>query len=64
MTLSERITQLVNQHGSLRAAARVVEIDASYLCRLGRGAKVRPGKKLLRRLGVQQVITYELTKKG
>jgi len=59
MTLRERINQLVSQHGSLRAVARVTEIDAGYLSRLRTGEKVNPEKDKLRRLGLRQVVCYE-----
>ncbi len=59
VTLKERIEELVEQHGSLRAAARVIEIDAGYLCRLANGEKVRPGKDFLRKMGIRSVLTYE-----
>ena len=62
MTLQERIDQLVQQHGGLRAAARVTEIDASYLSRLRSGEKVNPEKDKLRRLGLRRVVSYELIK--
>lgn len=60
MTLQERIDQLVRQHGSLRAVARVIEIDAGYLSRLRAGEKARPGDVLLRKMGLRRVVTYEL----
>jgi hypothetical protein len=60
MTLQERIEQLVEKHGSLRAAARVTEINPGYLSRLRSGEKVNPEKDKLRRLGVRRVVTYEL----
>lgn len=60
MTLQERIDQLVQQHGSLRAVARVTEIDAGYLSRLRSGEKARPENAKLRRLGLRRVVTYEL----
>lgn len=59
MTLSERIHELLAQHGSLRAVARVTEIDAGYLSRLHAGKKVNPGKDKLRRLGLRRVVTFE-----
>lgn len=62
MTLAERIDQLVEQHGSLRALARVTEIDAGYLSRLRSGEKINPEKAKLRRLGLRRVVTYELLK--
>lgn len=60
MTLAERIEQLVAQHGSLRAVARVTEIDVGYLSRLRSGEKAAPEKDKLRRLGLRRVVTYEL----
>lgn len=62
MTLQERIDELVAQHGSLRAVARVTEIDAGYLSRLRAGEKVNPEKDKLRRLGLRRVVSYELLK--
>lgn len=62
MTLKERIDQLVRQHGSLRAAARVTAIDPSYLSRLRSGEKAHPEKDTLRRLGLRRVVSYELAK--
>jgi hypothetical protein len=62
VTLQERIDQLVVQHGSLRAVARVTEIDAGYLSRLRAGEKVNPQKDYLRRLGLRRVVTFERLK--
>lgn len=58
MTLKERIDELVAQHGSLRAAARVTEIDVGYLSRLRTGEKTNPEKDKLRRLGLRRVVSY------
>ena len=62
MTLQERIDQLVQQHGSLRAVARVTEIDVGYLSRLRAGEKANPGADYLRRLGLRRVVAFELRK--
>lgn len=62
MTVSERIQQLVEQHGSLRAAARVVQLDAGYLSRLQAGEKVRPSDPVLRRMGLKRITDYVLLK--
>ena len=62
MTLQDRIDELVAQHGSLRAVARVTEIDAGYLSRLRTGEKVNPEKDKLRRLGLRRVVTFERLK--
>jgi hypothetical protein len=48
MTLAERIAELIAQHGSLRAAARVLECDPGYLSRLQSGEKDNPEDWLLR----------------
>ena len=61
-SLSERIAELVDQHGSLRAAARVLECDAGYLSRLQSGEKSDPGDTLLRRMGLRQVTAFERIK--
>ena len=59
VTLPQRISELVDTHESLRAAARVLEIDPGYLSRLASGEKCEPGTTLLRRLGLRQITTYE-----
>lgn len=62
MTLRDRIDDLVAQHGSLRAVARVTEIDVGYLSRLRTGEKANPDKYKLRRLGLRRVVSYEVIK--
>lgn len=57
--LMRRIHELSDQHGSLRAAARVLEVDVGYLSRLASGEKDDPGETLLRRMGLRRVVTYE-----
>jgi len=59
--LKTKIEQLIYQHGSLRAAARVLKIDPAYLHRLLNGEKNAPSEKILRKLGLKRivVITYE-----
>lgn len=57
-TLSSRIAELTEQHGSLRAAARSLDFDPGYLARLQSGEKCNPSPALLERLGLRQVITY------
>jgi hypothetical protein len=64
MTLAERVAQLCMQHGSLRAAARVLEVDPGYLSRLASGEKVRPGAALLKRMGIKARIDYVLRTTG
>lgn len=52
------IGQLIHRHGSLRAAARVMEISPAYLSRLFSGEKKDPSDAILRKLGLRRVITY------
>lgn len=59
ITLPSRIRELIEQHGSLRAATRVLMVDAGYLCRLNSGDKTTPDDLLLKRMGMRRVITYE-----
>jgi transcriptional regulator with XRE-family HTH domain len=59
LTLAKRIDHLVAKHGSLRAVARVTQIDVGYLSRLRSGEKVNPDKDKLRRLGLRRVVEYE-----
>ena len=56
--LRARIQELAKKHGSLRAAARVLEIDAGYLSRLQGGSKLEPSDGVLRKLGLKRVVTY------
>lgn len=59
--LQQRISELASQHGSLRAAARVLQVDAGYLSRLQSGEKNDPGEELLRKLRLRRVVTFEAT---
>ena len=58
-TLQERVAELIAQHGSLRAAARVLQVEPGYLSRLANGDKVNPGKLILGRMGIRRVVMYE-----
>ena len=60
--LQNRIYELSEQHGSMRAAARVLQVDHVYLWRLAWGEKDNPSDAMLRKLGLRRVVTYkELT---
>lgn len=59
MTLEQRVKELVERHGSLRAAGRVVQLDPAYLHRLASGEKAAPSKDVLQRLGLRRIVTYE-----
>lgn len=62
VTLPARIKELITQHGSLRAASRVLMIDAGYLSRLASGEKSNPNNLILSRMGLHCTITYERVK--
>lgn len=57
MTLADRIHELSNKHGSLRAMAKVLGVDAGYLSRLYHGQKNNPGTALLRKLKLRRIVT-------
>jgi hypothetical protein len=59
ITISQRGKELIERHGGLRAAARVLEVDASYLSRLKSGEKDDPSDSMVRKLGLQRTVIYE-----
>ena len=59
ITLRGRIDELIAQHGTLRATARVLMTDCGYLHRLRAGEKTEPGDPLLRRMGLREVRLYQ-----
>lgn len=61
ITLRQRVDELIQQHGTLRATARVLMTDCGYLHRLRAGEKTEPGDPLLRRMGLREVRLYERT---
>lgn len=58
ISIHNRIAELVRQHGSLQAVARVTKIDTGYLSRLSSGEKSAPGEGVIRRLGLVKRIVY------
>ncbi len=56
--LKRRLTMLINEHGSMRAAASAMKIDPSYFYRLFKGEKKQPSESALKKLGLVQVIDY------
>lgn len=57
-TIADRITELMQQHGGLRAAARAVKLQPSYLSRLRNGHQTNPSPEALRKLGLVRHVTY------
>jgi hypothetical protein len=60
--LHQRITDLCQQNGGLRAAATALSIDFGYLSRLANGKKTNPSDEVLAKLGLRRVVTYERTR--
>lgn len=57
--LKARITELIEMHGGLRAAARHLGCNPGYLSRLMSGGRIRPKATLLEKLNLREIITYE-----
>lgn len=52
------ILELEEEHGSLRAAAKAIDIDQAYLFRLKYGEKINPSDEVLEKLKLGKVTTY------
>ncbi len=50
--IGNRITELADAHGSLRALAQAIDVDHVYLWRLKKGEKTNPSEAILKRLGL------------
>ena len=59
-TLAERVDELIEQHGSIRKAARALEVDHAHLFRIKKGEK-QPSDDLLRRMGLRRHVYYTRT---
>lgn len=57
MTIFDRITELSNEAGGLRAAARRLGLNAGFLCQL-RSGKKKAGPHTLQKLGLRCVVDY------
>jgi hypothetical protein len=60
-TVKRRLVALLAAHPSLRAAARASGLSAGYLSHASRGNR-RPGRKLLRVLGLTEKKIYAPSK--
>lgn len=56
--LRERIAQLVEQHGSYRAAGYALGIEHAHLWRMAKGEK-EPSAATARKLGLSKVVSYK-----
>lgn len=59
ISIPARVVELVMQHGSMRAAARAIKMDHTYLSRLAKGSKKEPSADVLRKLGLRRIVTYQ-----
>jgi hypothetical protein len=60
ITLKERIDDLCKMHGSLRKAAKAVDVDFGYLSGLRSGDKTSPSLEVLEKLGLKRQVHYVL----
>ena len=58
--LRDRIDWFVAVHLSLRRAARALRVDVGYLSRLRNGKMANPSDSLLRKLGLERVVSYRV----
>lgn len=58
VTLKQRAEELVEQHGGVRRAARAIGLDAAYFIRLRDGGKKEPSAWVLRKMGLERVVSY------
>lgn len=63
-TIPQRIEQLIERHGSLRATARALQLDPGYLATLRHGTKTNPSEKVLKKLGLKKIQYYILRRAG
>lgn len=57
--VAQRVNELVQQYGSLRAAAKALACTAGHLSRIRSGKCTEVGNELLKRMGVRRVVHYE-----
>jgi hypothetical protein len=53
------VESLISTHRSVRAAAKALGIEPSYLHRLSKGEKLHPSAQTLEKLGLRRVVVYE-----
>lgn len=58
--LQRRVSDVCCYAGGIRAAAKALGIEFSYLSRLANGTKTNPSDEVLAKLGLRRVVTYEL----
>lgn len=61
-TIPNAVQSLVDRHGSLRAAARVIGVNYAYLSRLRNSQKIDPSDEVLRKIGLRRITVYQWRK--
>jgi hypothetical protein len=56
--LRQRLDELVERHGGVRAVGRVLGVSGAYISRLRRGEKVWPEDGLLKKLRLRRTVIY------
>jgi hypothetical protein len=56
--LTRAIDAAARRYGSLNKAARVLDLDVSYLSRLRNGLRDNPSDAVLRALGIERRVVY------
>lgn len=62
--LQLRVSELVGQHGSYRAAGKALKLSPPYLCRLFLGQATNPTDEVLKKLGLVRIVTYKKADHG
>lgn len=63
VTLSKYVQKVVDDCGGIRAAARVLQIDNSYLSKLCTGVRTDPSDEVLKKLKLKRVIMFVPTRR-
>ena len=57
-TLQDRLSQLIEECGSLTAVSEKLNINKGYLSRLHSGEKTNPSEEVLLKLGLKREVLY------
>lgn len=57
-TIPQRVEELIRKAGGLRAAARKLELNPTYLLYLRTGERKNPSDETLRKLGLRREVYY------
>jgi hypothetical protein len=56
--LRQRLDELVERHGGVRAVGRVFGVTGAYISRLRSGEKIWPDDSLLKKMGLRRTVIY------